>query len=337
MTKKEVGELIKDKRIDLGLTQEDFANEIGVSSKAISKWESGKSLPDTKVLKKVANILSINLDEYIENNESKNIKSYEYTANYLTDTKSFKIRTTIRKILLLILFTLTISIVSIAAFISISFNLKRNNLGDYMSESAYKAIIKENDKVIEKCNIILNNNSSIIDNTNKVHDIYDFYYYDDDADFDVVPNTNSVIIDRYTDEEIIKADIKDLKKYAIEKKKIVNNLWNNRKNPDYAWYTLEFLDKTNNFYFNYHTQIYEILNKYSDNKYKWDYVSDSRTRRASNYIYNHFLEYGYKNIDLQYLTDSRSETHIITNAVLLRIDRNNYLLDNIIEVGKYDK
>ena len=28
MTKKEVGELIKDKRIDLGLTQEDFANEI---------------------------------------------------------------------------------------------------------------------------------------------------------------------------------------------------------------------------------------------------------------------------------------------------------------------
>lgn len=40
-----IGNYIMTKRKELTLTQEQLAEKVGVSSKTISKWECGKSLP----------------------------------------------------------------------------------------------------------------------------------------------------------------------------------------------------------------------------------------------------------------------------------------------------
>ena len=37
-------------RKNKGLTQEDLANELGVSRQAVSKWETGSGLPDMEIL-----------------------------------------------------------------------------------------------------------------------------------------------------------------------------------------------------------------------------------------------------------------------------------------------
>ena len=45
-----VGKFINQKRKGKNLTQEQLAEKIGVSNKTISKWETGKCMPDYSVI-----------------------------------------------------------------------------------------------------------------------------------------------------------------------------------------------------------------------------------------------------------------------------------------------
>ena len=54
---------IKQLRQSRGLTQAELAQQIGVSSKTISKWETGKGLPDISLLEPLAQALSISVIE----------------------------------------------------------------------------------------------------------------------------------------------------------------------------------------------------------------------------------------------------------------------------------
>lgn len=47
------------------LTQEAFAEELGVSRQAVSKWESGMSIPDVQMLLKIADLYSLTLDQLV--------------------------------------------------------------------------------------------------------------------------------------------------------------------------------------------------------------------------------------------------------------------------------
>ena len=54
-----LGNQLYDIRKNAKLTQEELADKIGVTDKAISKWENGSSLPTTENLRKKDNILNI--------------------------------------------------------------------------------------------------------------------------------------------------------------------------------------------------------------------------------------------------------------------------------------
>jgi transcriptional regulator with XRE-family HTH domain len=43
-------------------TQQDIANMVQYSDKAVSKWEKGESLPDIEVLYQICNIYGVTLD-----------------------------------------------------------------------------------------------------------------------------------------------------------------------------------------------------------------------------------------------------------------------------------
>lgn len=45
-----------------GMTQEELASQIGVSRQAVSKWETGETLPDLPKLMALANVLEVNMD-----------------------------------------------------------------------------------------------------------------------------------------------------------------------------------------------------------------------------------------------------------------------------------
>ena len=59
-------DIIVRRRKELGLTQQELADKLFVSDKVISKWETGKSVPDTSILVELANVLGISLNELLK-------------------------------------------------------------------------------------------------------------------------------------------------------------------------------------------------------------------------------------------------------------------------------
>ncbi|MEE1525445.1 MAG: helix-turn-helix transcriptional regulator, partial [Lacticaseibacillus paracasei] len=57
-----IDQVIRERRLALGLTQEELANKIGVSAPAVSKWEKGVSYPDITLLPALARILGTDVN-----------------------------------------------------------------------------------------------------------------------------------------------------------------------------------------------------------------------------------------------------------------------------------
>ncbi len=60
-----IGALIKEERIKKGMNQADLAKLLHVSVAAVSKWETGKNIPDISNVEKIARILDIPVNELL--------------------------------------------------------------------------------------------------------------------------------------------------------------------------------------------------------------------------------------------------------------------------------
>ena len=65
MNQVEIGKFISKCRKEAGLTQSQLAEQLGITDKAISKWETGRSMPDVSLFVPLCKILCINLNELI--------------------------------------------------------------------------------------------------------------------------------------------------------------------------------------------------------------------------------------------------------------------------------
>ena len=66
-----IGKFILDCRKKKNLTQEQLAEKIGVTSKSISRWENGKTMPDYSLLKDLCSELDINVNELLSGEKIK--------------------------------------------------------------------------------------------------------------------------------------------------------------------------------------------------------------------------------------------------------------------------
>lgn len=66
------GSVIKSLRESKNLTQAQIAERLNVSSKAVSKWETGKGYPDITLIEPIAEALGISVIELLEGNQVKN-------------------------------------------------------------------------------------------------------------------------------------------------------------------------------------------------------------------------------------------------------------------------
>ncbi len=69
--KKIVAENLVRERRESSLTQLDIAKKLNYSDKAVSKWERGEAVPDAYVLKQLATIYNVSVDELITKKENK--------------------------------------------------------------------------------------------------------------------------------------------------------------------------------------------------------------------------------------------------------------------------
>lgn len=68
---KSIGDRIYSLRRKLGLSQEEFANRIGVTRQVVSKWEMNQVIPLTDKLEKISEEFNISYDEILRDMDSK--------------------------------------------------------------------------------------------------------------------------------------------------------------------------------------------------------------------------------------------------------------------------
>ncbi len=76
-----IGKFISNCRKDKKLTQEQLSEKLGISDRAVSKWERGLCLPDASIMLPLCEILGINVNELLSgemiNNKDYNKKAEE--------------------------------------------------------------------------------------------------------------------------------------------------------------------------------------------------------------------------------------------------------------------
>ena len=79
MNQMATGKFISQKRKEKSLTQEQLAEKLGVSNKTVSKWETGKCMPDYSVVKTLCDELEITVAELMdgEKSEEKSVRTYD--------------------------------------------------------------------------------------------------------------------------------------------------------------------------------------------------------------------------------------------------------------------
>lgn len=60
-----IGAFIKSQRTEMNLTQKDLAKKIGCTDKAVSRWETGKGLPDMSFIIPLSKELNVSINELL--------------------------------------------------------------------------------------------------------------------------------------------------------------------------------------------------------------------------------------------------------------------------------
>ena len=79
MTNETFSRNLRQLRIEKNLTQEQLAEKLGVSNKTVSKWETGKCMPDYSIVKNLCDELEITVAELIDGEcvGEKSIRAYD--------------------------------------------------------------------------------------------------------------------------------------------------------------------------------------------------------------------------------------------------------------------
>ena len=65
MDQVKIGKFIAERRKIAGLTQMQLAEKLGLTDRAISKWETGRSLPDSSVMLELCRVLGISVNDLL--------------------------------------------------------------------------------------------------------------------------------------------------------------------------------------------------------------------------------------------------------------------------------
>lgn len=86
-----VGNFIMNKRREIGMTQQQLAEKLNISFQAISKWENGATYPNIEILRDLAIVLEVSVDEILAGSErDKEGLSYSKAGIDITYTDAIK-------------------------------------------------------------------------------------------------------------------------------------------------------------------------------------------------------------------------------------------------------
>ncbi len=94
MNQEKIGKFIANLRKEKNMTQQELAKKLGVTDRAISKWENGRGLPDYSLLQDLCDTLSISINELFSgekiSKEDYKTKAEENMSKLINDNYSEK-------------------------------------------------------------------------------------------------------------------------------------------------------------------------------------------------------------------------------------------------------
>ncbi len=79
MDQQKIGKFIASCRKEKHLTQAALAEQLGITDRAVSKWETGKNMPDVSIMLELCEVLEININELLSG-ERLSMKDYQKMA-----------------------------------------------------------------------------------------------------------------------------------------------------------------------------------------------------------------------------------------------------------------
>ncbi len=114
-----IGKFIAERRKSKNLTQFQLAEKLNITDRAISKWENGRSMPDSSIMLDLCNELEISVNELLSG-EMIDMKDYDKKAEEnlynLNKSNEHKKKLLIRCGIIMVLLILIIAIVELYIF-----------------------------------------------------------------------------------------------------------------------------------------------------------------------------------------------------------------------------
>ncbi|MBR5662444.1 MAG: helix-turn-helix transcriptional regulator [Bacilli bacterium] len=128
MNYEKIGEFIASKRKEKDLTQKELAKKIGVTDKAVSRWERGLGCPDVSILELLSKELDVSILELlkgrkIENEVIKVTEADDYIKESYKESKN-KFNKEIKKIVNILIIFLSSFLVFIALYFNVTSYLR---------------------------------------------------------------------------------------------------------------------------------------------------------------------------------------------------------------------
>lgn len=300
-----IGKFISKKRKEKGFTQKELAEKIGVTDKAVSKWERGLGCPDVSILELLANQLDVSILEILKGRmvENEVIKLTE-ANDYVKESLNYsKVQT--KEKLKIILSKLICFFIILIGTILIILNIFHYFYLNYQYDNIFNSTIFQSD--IEK----IEKNIKIIKNHQGIYN---------DEDYDIILSS--------LNDSFFRMKNSFLSKSNQIKKMTLNDLYVMDRNfgPDFA--IINSL------------KVYKILEKYNKNIKNYETLYE-KTFTAMIYL-NAFHSEVYDSYKYQlvfpssdpYLAPTEEQFTKRTAIYNYQISSFLYLTQNIIEIGE---
>lgn len=147
MNQEKIGKFIKDKRLELKMTQKDLADKSGISDRAISKWENGRGVPDVSLLSDLSKVLDVTINDLLSGEV---VKKEEYQQKFeenIMNTIDTKIKKE-NKILKLVLYCIFTLVFLLVMYVSIESIYMKSTINSYpLIQKNYSDDIHANDNM----------------------------------------------------------------------------------------------------------------------------------------------------------------------------------------------
>jgi transcriptional regulator with XRE-family HTH domain len=164
----QTGQIIRQRRKDLGLSQSQLADKLNVQNTTISRWETGEGYPDISILLELTKVLKVRIGDLLDSPDHENylgqsIQSFYRAKNYsiqilMTILKSFLVLIPIGIHVFLYWLSLGTTYVSIGTLRWIPFMIQSSVLIFFAMMIVY-------DKFLYKIlNVVINNHTIRLDN-----------------------------------------------------------------------------------------------------------------------------------------------------------------------------